>query len=256
MKSEDDFIIQQVKLPMATALDSQNVGKAQLPDVPPLESGDRLTRAEFERRYADARNLRAELIEGVVYVHSAIRYKQHGNPHLLLMTLIGNYIGATPGLDGGDNASVRLDMDNEPQPDIVMRIESQYGGSSEIDHDGYLTGPPELVAEIAASTASYDLHDKLNAYRRNGVREYLVWRVLDEAFDWFVLREGSYERLPVEETGLMKSETFPGLWLDTAALLRGDLAAAIETLKPGLASQEHATFCAELKEKSKDGPKS
>jgi hypothetical protein len=35
--------------------------------VPPLESGDRLTRPEFERRYAAATHIKkAELIEGIV----------------------------------------------------------------------------------------------------------------------------------------------------------------------------------------------
>ena len=41
----------------------------------PLENGDRLTRAEFERRYAAMPRLKkAELIEGIVYVPSPVRY--------------------------------------------------------------------------------------------------------------------------------------------------------------------------------------
>lgn len=50
--------------------------------IPPLENGDRLSRAEFERRYqAMPQVKRAELIEGVVYMASPLRLKSHGEPH-------------------------------------------------------------------------------------------------------------------------------------------------------------------------------
>ena len=62
--------------------------------------------------------------------------------------------------------------------------------------------------EIAASTASYDLHDKLRAYRRNGVREYLVWVVLEEEFRWYVLEEGDYRRLEPDGAGCLRSPFF------------------------------------------------
>ena len=93
---------------------------------------------------------------------------------------------------------------------------------------------------------SYDLHAKLHVYRRNGVREYIVWRVLEQTIDWFVLRAGQYERLPVEANGLSRSEVFPGLWLDPAALVRGDLATVLAIVQQGLGSPEHATFVAHL----------
>jgi Uma2 family endonuclease len=114
----------------------------------------------------------------------------------------------------------------------------------EIEDD--VGGPPELVAEVAASSASYDLHDKLRAYQRNGVCEYLVWRTWDSAIDWFVLREGRFERLPVSEAGQLRSEVFPGLWLDPAAMIRGDFAQVTAVLQQGLASPEHAAFVARL----------
>lgn len=141
---------------------------------------------------------------------------------------------------------MRLDFDNELQPDILLRLE--YGGRSEIGPDGYVEGPPELVVEVAASSASYDLHDKLRAYRRNGVQEYVVWRVLDRALDWHILREGSYERLEPDENGVLESEIFPGLRLAVPALLAGDMATVLATLHEGLASPEHAAFVARLRE--------
>ena len=154
----------------------------------PLENGDRLTRIEFERRYDAMPHLKkAELIEGVVYMPSPVHFESHSKPHVSIITWLATYSLDTPGVEVGDNATVRLDMDNEPQPDALLRLDSALGGSSHLSDDDYIEGPPELIVEIAASSASYDLHDKLNVYRRNGVKEYMVWRVYEEALDWFWL---------------------------------------------------------------------
>jgi Uma2 family endonuclease len=201
--------------------------------IPPLESGDKLTRAEFERRYDAMPNLKkAELIEGVVYLASPLRIKSHGEPHALIMTWLGVYKAATLGVGFADNSTVRLDADNEPQPDALLRIEN--GGQSRISEDDYVEGAPELIVEIAASTASYDLHEKLKVYRRNQVQEYLVWRVYDNAFDWFKLDEGKYIQLEGDAEGIIRSQFFPGLWLDKSALLSGNLAKVLEVLQLGL----------------------
>lgn len=213
--------------------------------VPELVAGDRLTREEFERRYAAMPRLKkAELIDGVVYVPSPVRHVQHGRPHAQLMLWLGTYAAATPGVDVGDNGTVRLDLENEPQPDALLRLAR--GGTSRIDEDGYLDGPPELVAEVTASSASYDLHDKLRAYQRSGVREYVVWRTQDQALDWLVLRAGRFAPLAPGEVGLLRSEAFPGLWLDPAALLALDAAGVLAALQGGLSSPEHAAFAARL----------
>jgi Uma2 family endonuclease len=224
-------------------LDRPSVSPA---DIPPLVAGDRLTRVEFERRYtAMPRVKKAELIEGVVYMPSPVSADGHAVPHVELVTWIGVYRSTTPGVQGGDNGTVRLDLDNEPQPDVFLRILPEYGGQSRTV-EGYVEGAPELVAEVAASSVSYDLHDKLNAYRRNGVQEYVVWRVWDKAIDWFVLRSGRYELLPVAAAGRYESEVFPGLWLDAEAMLRGDLARALAVLQEGIASAAHGDFVAKL----------
>ncbi len=120
----------------------------------------------------------------------------------------------------------------------------EYG--KRFSYDEYVDGPPELIAEISDSSVSYDLHDKLRAYQRNGVREYLVWRVWDSAIDWFALREGRFERLLRTEAGHYQSEVFPGLWLDLAALIRGDVAHVLSVLQQGISSPEHAAFVAKL----------
>ena len=222
------------------------------PRVIPLENGDRLPRDEFERRYLASSNLKkAELIKGVVHMPSPVR-AAHAKRHGDMVGWLGAYSAATPGVSLLDNATVRLDIDNEPQPDALLRIESETIGRSRVDADGYVAGPPELVAEVAASSAAYDLHDKLHAYRRNGVLEYLVWRVYDREFDWFVLTAGEYRPLAPDAAGILRSRTFPGLRLARRALLDGDFAAVLAELGKGLKTAEHAAFVARL---NADGPR-
>ena len=205
--------------------------------IPPLENGDQLTLVEFELRYSAMGDLKkAELIEGIVYMASPLRITQHGEPHAQIMLWLGFYQTYTPNLQLGDNCTVRLDLDNEAQPDALLRL--KVGGQSTITQDGYVEGAPELIVEIAASTVSIDLHKKLNVYRRNGVQEYLVWRVDDGEFDWFRLTEGEYTQLEPNPEGILCSEIFTGLWLDKAALLSGNLAKVLEILQQGLQSQE------------------
>jgi Uma2 family endonuclease len=222
-------------------------GPVPVSAIPPLEPGDRLTRDEFERRYAAMPALKkAELIEGVVYMPSPVRVRRHGGPHAKIITWLGNYEAKTPGAEVADNATARLDLENEPQPDAMLYIAPELGGQVRITPDDYIEAAPELVAEVASSSASYDLNTKLDAYRRNGVQEYIVWRVLDQQIDWFVLRGGRYERLEPDDRGVVRSLVFPGLWLDTAALLRGDLAGTLQVLDEGLATAEHAGFARRL----------
>lgn len=219
-------------------------------DIPPLVAGDRLSRDEFHRRYLAMPHIKkAELIEGVVYVPSPVSLTGHSAPHADIITWLGHYRAFTPGTQAGDNGTVMLDLDNEPQPDAFLRIRPEFGGQSRTVDD-YVDGAPELVAEVAASSASYDLHDKLNAYRRNGVKEYVVWRVWDQIIDWFVLRGGRFEPAAMNDAGLYQSEIFPGLWLDPAALIVGELARVLAMLQTGLDSPEHAEFVRYLKERA------
>jgi hypothetical protein len=207
--------------------------------IPPLENGDRLSREEFERRYEAMPNVKkAELIEGVVHMPSPVRHRNHGSPHFNLNGCFFTYANATPGVDGGDNSSLRLDLDNEPQPDGFLRYMDN--GKSQIDEEDYIVGAPELIGEVSSSTVSIDLGPKLNVYRRNGVQEYVVWRVQDQVIDWFVLRGSQYERLPLGADGVYRSEVFPGLWLDPAALIRGDLATVLQVLQRGIAQRSQA----------------
>ncbi len=215
---------------------------------PPLNAGDRLTRAEFERRYqAHPEINKAELIEGVVHMPSPVHFALHSQPHVDIVTWLGVYRAATSGVVGGDNATVRLDYENVVQPDALLRLEPSLGGRSKVTADDYLAGPPELVVEIAASSASYDMYDKRRVYARSGVQEYLVAQAYEQRVDWFVLREGVYEAMQPDAEGILRSEVFPGLWLPADALWNGDLARMLVVLQQGLSSPDHAAYVAYLK---------
>ncbi len=207
---------------------------------PPLENGDRLSYREFERRYAAMPGDRkAELVEGIVYMASPLRFATHAEPHGRLITWLGVYQAATSSTAMGIEPTVRLDADNEFQPDGVLLIP---GRRSQFNQEGYIQGAPELVVEIAASSAAIDLGDKKRVYRRNGVQEYLVWQIFDEKLDWFYLEQGVYQSLPPNDEGILCSRVFPGLWLRRSQLLQNNLSAVLETLQAGLASPEHQAF--------------
>jgi len=219
--------------------------------IPPLRDGDRLTRAEFERRWDAMPHLkRAELLEGVVYVPSPRVPVDHAGPHFDLIGWLGIYVAATPGISGSDSGSIRMDLTNEPQPDVHLRILASHGGQSRLSPEGYVERAPEVAAEVAVSSIPLDLNVKLPIYCRNGVREYLIWRVPDREIDWFVLRGTEYERLAPGADGVYRSQVLPGLWLDAAALVRGDLAAVSRVAQQGLASPEHAAFVRRLEEEA------
>jgi Uma2 family endonuclease len=240
---------------MATVSDStlQDAAQLVLPasmramPVPPLENGDRLSRAEFERRYDAMPNLKkAELINGIVYMGSPVR-TIHGTPHALMAGWLSTYFAYTPGLEITDNTTVRLDDDNEPQPDLALFKKVGAGGQARIDEDKYVAGGPELAIEIAASNVSRAAHMKKDLYLQFRVQEYIVWRVDQKAIDWFVLHNGIYEALSADETGLISSLQFPGLVLDVPAMLRLDLATVLTRLQQAIGSPAHAEYVQRLK---------
>jgi len=213
---------------------------------PPLEPGDRLSRDEFERRYERMPYVnKAELIEGIVYMPSPARARKHGIPHSHLAGWLVLYVSETPGVECGDNSTIRLDLDNEPQPDLVLFKLPEKSGQTSISADDHIEGAPELAVEIVGSSRAYDLHQKKGAYRRNGVCEYLAWITGENHLVWWELRQGEYQEIAPDADGLLKSRVFPGLWLDAAALLRGDLKTVLASLRRGLDSAEHGAFLGE-----------
>jgi Uma2 family endonuclease len=162
------------------------------------------------------------------------------------MTWLGVYQAMTSGVDLSDAPTVRLDLDNEPQPDAVLFIEANAGGQSRISRDGYIEGAPELIVEIAASSAAIDTGSKKQVYRRNGVLEYVIWQSYENQLEWFGLIDGEYQPLPPGSDGVIRSRVFPGLWLAVDALLNNQMAQVLEVLQVGLRSPEHQVFIEQL----------
>jgi Uma2 family endonuclease len=213
--------------------------------IPPLREGDRLTREEFELRYhAMPEVKKAELIDGVVHMPSPVRFLSHATPHFLLGTWLTVYFGHTPGTLAGGDATTRLEQRSEPQPDgVLLRVRN---GTAQIDAEDYVTGSPELVAEIAASSAAIDRGAKRRDYERAGVQEYVLFLMDEQRVEWHALREGGYELLASDEQGIVRSEVFPGLWLNVTAFFALDVRAVLATLQQGLVSPEHAAFVTQL----------
>jgi Uma2 family endonuclease len=216
------------------------------PSVPRLENGDHLDQKTFHARYeAMPKGVKAELIGGRVYIAASPVLTPHGRPHGQLMAWLANYQAATPGTDALDNTTTILGDDSQPQPDACLLIVPECGGQTR-EKDGWVTGTPELVVEVASSSESYDLHEKRDDYERYGAREYVVYAARQERVYWWVRRGKRYEELEAGAEDVFRSETFPGLWLDAAALVQANGGKTLETLRQGLATPEHAAFVAKL----------
>jgi Uma2 family endonuclease len=213
--------------------------------LPPLVAGERLDRATFHERYeAMPPETRAELIGGVVVMPSPV-----GNDHSDLVDTVVSWFAfyrrGIPALSSGCDATVFLDDQAEPQPDVNLRIKPAYGGQTRVEQ-GYIAGAPELVVEVSHSSKKIDLGPKLADYERTGVVEYLVVTIDPEEIHWFLRGGDRFEPLRPGPDGLYRSEVFPGLWLDPAALFADDLDALAAAVDRGKATPEHAAFVAGL----------
>lgn len=214
--------------------------------VPQLQNGDQLHSREFLRRY-DRMPLvkKAELIEGVVFMGSPVSVR-HARPDAIVIGWLAAYAAHTPGTEALANVTVILDSENTVQPDSLLRLLPARKGRTKETEASLISGPPELIAEIAASSASIDAHNKLAAYRRNGVTEYLLWRVDEDRFDWLHLVDEEYVAAEPDAQGVLRSRVFPGLQVSLAALLAFDSARMLASLREGLASPAHAEFVRSL----------
>jgi len=216
---------------MLTVEEIKSEAATRTPSRPPLlENGELLSSREFLRRYERMpRVKKAELIERIVYISSPVSVR-HAEPDALIQAWLVSYASRHPDVRALTNATVILDAENTVQPDALLRRLPEHGGATRVTDDGYLAGPPELVVEIAASSASIDLRDKRRAYCRNGVREYLVWRVAEQTLDWFCLEEEEYRPQSPDAQGFLHSRTFPGLRLPVDALLTANAAQVLAGL--------------------------
>lgn len=208
-----------------------------------LAQGDRLSQAEFHRRYERRPDLnKAELIDGLVFLESPIRYRAHGRPHSEILHWLKSYSLATPGTIALGNVTLILDDRNELEPDCVLFLSPQFGGKCQPDPNDYLRGSPELVVEISASTTARDYGPKLAVYLKHQVQEVIIWRTENGILDWFLLNQAQYHLQKPGSDGLLRSRAFPGLFLHSPSLITGDLNAVLHYLQLGLNSPSHRDF--------------
>jgi len=201
-----------------------------------MHNGDKMTQREFSKIYSKLPEpYKAELIAGIVY-EPPPPSAQHGESDSHLITLLTIYRSHTPGTQVSNNTSVILSDQDEVQPDSCLRIRPEAGGQSSIWRRK-LKGAPELVAEVSFTSRSIDLHVKKDRYAKFGVKEYIVLCVEPSFLHWHNLESG--EKLPPDENGIIRSRIFPGLWIDSLALLNADPMPALETLSLGLQSSQH-----------------
>jgi Uma2 family endonuclease len=209
-----------------------------------LHTGDRMTREEFHRVYEQMpEGFEAELIGGIVYVGSPLK-RRHGTNHLPLGSLFFAYEANTPGVESGDNTTILLGDEGEPQPDLYLRILPEFGGQSRTTGDDYVAGAPELLSEIVHSSRAIDLHAKRDDYARYGVLEYLVVCLREGQLRWFDLRAN--QELSPDADGVFRMRAFPGLWVHAEALFAKDHRRLMTTLEQGLATAQHAAFVSRL----------
>jgi Putative restriction endonuclease len=210
-------------------------------EIPPLERGDRLSRAEFLHRWTAMPNLkRAELIQGIVYMPSPLSL-EHGEFERMLSGWLWVYQVATPVCKGGNNCTWFMGDDDVPQPDLDLRLLQEYGGQSRYEGK-YVAGAPEFLAEICVSSKSYDLNQKRDLYHASGVKEFLAVLVREQEVRWFRWTAEGFEAMPADPDGIHRSRVFPGLWLDSVALLADDGPRLMAVLDQGLKSPEHAAY--------------
>jgi len=220
---------------------------------PPLVQGQRLDEDEFLRRYEAMPDVKAELINGVVCIMASPVSTDHSDSHVDLAGFVAYYRAFTPGVGANDNATTRLKPGNIPQPDVLLRVLDSHGGKTTIGADRYLHGAPELIGEVAWSSLDYDRDTKRPLYQKAGVREFILWNVEEQLIEWSILRGKEFEFLMPDSDGIIRSEAFPGLWLDVEAMVRRDTGSVFRILQQGIASPEHARFVEKLQAAAKKG---
>jgi Uma2 family endonuclease len=109
-----------------------------------------------------------------------------------------------------------------------------------------VAGSPEFVVEVDASSASYEMHSKLRVYQRNDVQEHLALLTYEQHAIWHTLAGGKYAPMRPEDDGVLRSQVFPGLWLNPQKLWSNDVSGLLAVLHEGLRSPEHAEFLTRL----------
>lgn len=113
--------------------------------------------------------------------------------------------------------------------------------------DDRMSGPADLMVEVANSSRAIDLGTKKRDYERAGVREYVVVLARERSAVWFRRTNDGFVELAPGDDGVFRSASFPGLWLDPRGLFSPSRRKMVSAVRTGLATPEHAAFVAALR---------
>ena len=214
--------------------------------IPPgLVTGERMSVDEFLRRWEELPDLKkAELVDGIVYVPSPLSL-EHGSLDSLIIWWLAHYAHATPGCKAGNNSTwLMLVAHRNPMPSCgsCPRTVGSRGRERQFG-----AGAPELAVEVCVTSTEVDFGPKLKLYERAGVREYITIELFGQRIVWRMLENAVYVAQQVPSDGVLRSQVFPGLWLDVAAFWDDDGAKMLAALNAGLSSEDHQRFVERLR---------
>ena len=195
-----------------------------------LITGMRLELDEFLSRWEALPELKnAELIDGIVFVSLPVTL-EHGQRANILNWWLSHYVGDKRGCEAASNVTCTM-LGQSPQPDVLLRLTEEHGGQS-IDTGYLLAGAPELVVDICETSFEIEFGPELELYQKAEVRENITIRTLPPpGIVWRVLVDGSYRVNEPDSKGILRSQCFPGLWLDTEGFWAEDCVRMRETLE-------------------------
>ncbi|MFN0145383.1 MAG: Uma2 family endonuclease [Dehalococcoidia bacterium] len=172
-----------------------------------LSGKERISYEEF-LRLTDG--MHAEWVDGEVIPGMAIS-TTHADVHIYLLVVLGGFITERP------LGKVQHDpFQMKTGPGLPGRApDLSFVANEHLDrlHENFLEGPADLAVEILSpGNASTDYVDKYREYETGGVPEYWIIDPVNHTADFFVLRDGRYERAQADAEGIYRSTAVPGFW--------------------------------------------
>ena len=191
-------------------------------------------------------SLKAELIEGTVYLMSPPVSNEHSEPHFDLIFWLGLYCFASVGVAGADNGILRSTW-------TMSRSLMHFFESSLNLADSRARAPTTTLRDARTGCGNRREQcklrpsrktERLSPQRSSRIRCLACVRQGNRLVHFC---DGTYEHLEPGADGVLRSRVFPGLALDATAFLNGDMARVNTVMQESLKSPEHAAFVERLK---------
>jgi Uma2 family endonuclease len=199
----------------------------QVIESPKLVRIEGVSEALYDALTALEEDVKAELLDGVMVVHSPekTRHEQEFRFLFVLMNLFAyaHHWGEVL----GSMATVHLGECRKVKPDIAaVRLERAH-----IITEDAIEGVPDLVLEIVSeSTRRYDFGEKRKVYEEAGVPE--IWLVdFERKVVMVVRRVGRRYRSEAKSRGILRSQVMKGFWLRVEWLWQKELPDPTECLQ-------------------------